>query len=161
MKKAYLKKYIIIFSIAIVVMVADLVTKHFFGDTEKMNIIPHLINFETNHGNDGASFGIFGGKTTFLICLTVALIVLMLILDILFKRNSKLYNIAFSFILGGALGNLFDRIKFRYVRDFINFSFWEKFPTFNLADTFLCIGVGLMLVYLFFFCNNDKTKKSE
>jgi signal peptidase II len=50
---------------------------------------------------------------------------------------------AFALLLSGGLGNLIDRIRQRYVVDFLDLSFW---PTFNLADVAICVGVGLMLL---------------
>lgn len=160
-KKDYIKKYIIILITIILVVVADLVTKHFFCDIARTEVIPHLINFETNYGNDGAGFGILSGKMGLLIGLTIFFLVLIVACDLWFKPKSMLYNFAVGFIVGGAVGNLFDRIKFKYVRDFINFSFWESFPTFNLADSFLCVGVVLLSVYLLFFSGSKKENRGD
>lgn len=156
-KKQYIIKYSTIVGIIVLVLVADLVTKHFFCDTEKIEIIPHLINFETNHGNDGMAFGMLSGKTWLLIIISFVFLMLIIIADIKFMPKSMLYNIAIAFIIGGAIGNLWDRIKLKYVRDFINFTFWKSFPTFNIADSFLCVGVVLISIYLVFFHKEKET----
>lgn len=151
-------KYILLPLIVIAVIMLDLVTKILFGDISYTEIIPYLINFETNHGNTGAAWGILSGELWLLIIISLLFIGIMITLDLVFKRKSALYTIAFSFILGGAVGNLIDRIFLGYVRDFINFTFLPSFPTFNLADSFLCMGVTLMCVYLIFF-DSKSTKK--
>ena len=153
-------KYILLSIIAVAVILIDIVTKITLGDISYTEIIPHLVNFETNHGNEGAAWGILSGKRWLLVAISLIFIAIMIACDIIFKRSSKLYTIAFSFILGGAVGNLIDRIALGYVRDFINFSFWPSFPTFNFADSFLCVGVVLMCVYLIFF-DTKAGKKGE
>lgn len=144
------KKYILMSSIVAFVLICDLVTKAIFGDIEFTKIIPFLIDFESNHGNDGAAFGMFGGKKILLILIALFFLGVMFLVDWLFKYNSKTYIFGFSFMVGGALGNLIDRIFLGYVRDFIVFDFWKSFPTFNVADSFLCVGVVLICICLIF-----------
>ena len=64
---------------------------------------------------------------------------------------------SFGLIVGGALGNLYDRIKLGYVRDFIYLDFAPDFPIFNMADSCLCVGAVMMVVYILFMSG----KKSE
>lgn len=97
--------------------------------------------------NTGAAFSILTGQRIFLI------IIALLILIILFKyiRKNKISNkietIAFSLVIGGSIGNLIDRIIRGYVIDFIDVKiFGYNFPVFNLADTFIVIGVFLILI---------------
>ncbi|MBQ8430431.1 MAG: signal peptidase II [Clostridia bacterium] len=155
------KKYLILISVVVAVVFLDLLTKWIFSDIKFKEIIPYLINFETNNGNYGAAFGIFNGKKWFLITISTIFVVAMIIVDVCLKIKSKTYTIGFAFMLGGAIGNLFDRIGLGYVRDFIQFDFWPTFPTFNLADSFLCVGVGLICVYLLFFSGKEKSKDKK
>lgn len=156
--KKNLTRYAIIFAIVCVVLVIDLTFKHFFCFEESKTIVPYIFNFQTNNGNSGAAFGILSGKKWVLILMTVVFVAVFAVFDCWQKPQSKLYLIGFAFILGGAIGNLVDRIRFGYVRDFINFTFWKSFPTFNMADAFLCVGVAIMCIYLIFFSNKEKGK---
>lgn len=154
-------KYIVLFSIIVIVVAIDLVTKMLFGDISYTNIIPKLINFQTNHGNDGAAWGILGGKRGALIAIAIIGLVVFLLVDIfVIKSRSKLYTIGLGLYLGGTVGNLVDRIYLGYVRDFINFTFLPTFPTFNLADSFLCVGAVLLCLYLVFYFSKEKNGRS-
>ena len=63
------------------------------------------------------------------------------------KNGNKLYNVCYAMILGGAFGNLFDRVFFGYVIDFLDFNiFGYDYPIFNLADTFIVCGIIIILV---------------
>ena len=155
------KLYILLILLTCFVIAVDLVSKHFTTNyyTEK-NIIPYLINFKSQE-NTGAAWSIFSNATLALIIISTIAIVFIILYIIFAKDNSILFFISFSFILGGAIGNLIDRIYFGYVRDFIQFAFWEKFPVFNIADSFLTIGIFcLILHYLIHFLKNkNKNKK--
>ena len=148
-------KYIIMFSLIVGFVALDLITKWLFGDIGYTKIIPNLIHFETNFGNDGAAWGILSGKKVLLILIGVAGLIGIFVLDFFLKRKSKLYIVAISMFIAGALGNLIDRIFLGKVRDFINFSF-INFPTFNLADCFLTISVVLLGVYFCFLYDKEK-----
>lgn len=64
--------------------------------------------------------------------------------------SNKILNIAYALMIGGALGNLFDRLYYGYVNDFLDFYIGSShWPAFNLADTAICIGAGLMLIDAF------------
>ncbi|GBR76189.1 lipoprotein signal peptidase [Candidatus Termititenax persephonae] len=95
--------------------------------------------------NTGAAFGILPAARWFLIL--VGIVVLLGVLWYIKKERSRSrwqYN-GLIFIFAGALGNLIDRIFYGFVIDFINLPHW---PTFNLADVFIDIGVACLLVYL-------------
>ena len=154
-------KYILLTVVVAVVVAIDLLTKHFLGDISYTEIIPNLIHFETNNGNDGAAWGIFSGKKGLLIAIGIIGLIIFILLDIFWvKSKSKLYTFGLSMYLGGTIGNLVDRICLGYVRDFINFTFMPSFPTFNFADCFLCVGAVLLCVYLIFFFNKEKNGKN-
>lgn len=146
----------IIFTI-VFVLVADLVTKHFLFNVEYFNLIPNVISIATNGGNSGAAWGVFSGKTIWLIIVSVVMIVVLFLFNHFVKNKNTFYCIAFGFMIGGAVGNLIDRIAFKYVRDFIFLDFFPTFPIFNLADGFLCIGAVMLAIFILFMSG----KKSE
>lgn len=97
--------------------------------------------------NPGGAFGIFqayGGIITFLTALAIIAILVASRRDLVLPRIAW---IALALQLGGAFGNLIDRIRLGYVLDFINFQVW---PVFNFADAAITIGVVLLLCYVIF-----------
>ena len=145
-----MRKFLTIALTIILVLVADLTTKHFLFDVEYFNLIPNVISIATNGGNTGAAWGILSGKTAGLIIVSLVMILALLIYNHFVKNKSVFYCLAFGFVLGGALGNLFDRVMFEYVRDFIFLDFWPSFPIFNLADAFLCVGAVMLGIHILF-----------
>lgn len=99
--------------------------------------------------NEGAAFSIFSDpdeRWIFMSISTVAIIALSIYLWT--KRNdSKLLGVALSFIIGGGIGNMIDRIALKYVIDMLDFRL-INFAIFNVADSFVCIGVGLFALYV-------------
>lgn len=148
------KKYILMLILVSVIVAFDLITKHFCIDWSDYSIIENVVSFDYSI-NTGASFGMFDGNALLLAILSIVLLIGIISADIVFKQNRVLYNVAVSFIIGGALGNLVDRLSFGYVRDFIRLDFMS-FPTFNVADSFLTIGAVLLCIYVLFF-----TKKAD
>ena len=99
--------------------------------------------------NTGAAFSILTGQRIFLIL--IAIVILAVLFNYLRKTKveGKIDKLAFSLIIGGSLGNLIDRIVRGYVIDFIDTKiFGYNFPVFNLADTFIVVGVFLLLITL-------------
>lgn len=122
---------------------------------ESINVLPFFSI--TYVQNIGAAFSIFEGQRWMLAA--VALLISGAILYMLYrnKRQQKLENFSLSLILGGALGNLFDRLYHGFVVDFldVNFGSWH-YPTFNIADCAICIGIGLFILSSY-----KKPKKTE
>ena len=101
--------------------------------------------------NRGAAFGMFHGKQIIFIviaCVVVATIGYFL-RRIPAERKYLPLQICASLITAGALGNMFDRIVRGYVTDFIYVSLIQ-FPVFNLADVYICVGIGLLIILLMF-----------
>ncbi|WAM35045.1 signal peptidase II [Caldicellulosiruptor acetigenus] len=92
--------------------------------------------------NRGGAFSILEGKRIFFII--VSIILILFLCYMIFKSTSNLYRLSFSLIVGGAMGNLFDRVAKGYVVDFIDI---KVIPVFNLADFFITCGV-LLLIFL-------------
>ncbi len=94
--------------------------------------------------NRGAAFGLLQNQTAFFVLVALVVIVVIM-LSFRFMANPSLLLItALGLQMGGAIGNLIDRVTTGYVVDFIDLSFW---PVFNLADSAICVGVAL-LAYL-------------
>ena len=105
--------------------------------------------------NYGASFGIFSGKTTLLSAITGIGIALVLVVLIVRPKAPKILRYSLIMIFAGGLGNLVDRIAFGYVRDFIDYTFLETFfgidfAIGNIADIFVMIAMGMLIVYMIF-----------
>jgi len=139
-------------SISTIVIALDLVTKHLiqsafvFGEQLKITSFFDLVHYH----NEGAAFGFLnnaGGwqKWFFTAIAAIAAIVI----TYLIKKNStqKLFCLGLALVLGGALGNLYDRVTLGYVVDFLNFH-WDihAFPAFNVADSSISVGVALLLL---------------
>ncbi|MBO5954491.1 MAG: signal peptidase II [Clostridia bacterium] len=152
-----MKNWIKIISTIILVLVADLVTKHFLFDVEYFNLIPNVLSIASNGGNTGAAWGIFSGETVWLIVVSILMIIALFVYNHFVKEKNTFYCLSFGFIIGGAVGNLVDRIALKYVRDFIFLDFFPTFPVFNLADSFLCVGAVMLAIYVLFMSG----KKSE
>ena len=122
-------------------LVVNLLTK-----TDSITIIKNFF-YLTYINNDGAAFSILVGKRIFLIL--IAVLVIVMLISYIKKNNiqNKLEVVSISLIIGGSLGNLMDRVIRGYVIDFLDFKIFNyNFPIFNLADTFIVIGVFLLLL---------------
>lgn len=119
--------------------------KHFISNPHSGSLI-NLTYLE----NRGAAFGILQDKRILFVILTIAIVLYLLYYFITnLKSNPLVLNIAFSLIISGALGNFYDRLFQGYVVDFIEFAFVD-FPVFNIADIFVTVGCGLLIVYILF-----------
>lgn len=115
---------------------------------ETIPVIRDVFHF-TYVQNKGAAFSMWQEQWSVLIALPFVVIAAGLVL-IYLKRNTwkPLMLTAVAFICGGGLGNLIDRMLFGYVVDIFDF---RVFPVFNIADIFICIGCGLMILDVLFF----------
>ncbi len=96
--------------------------------------------------NTGAAFGILEDSTILLSIVSIAaLAAIIYYYNKLSRKKSRLPTAGLTFLFAGTAGNLIDRAVLGYVRDYI--AIW-KWPTFNLADTFSCIGAALIIIYL-------------
>lgn len=142
MKKS--KLYIIFGIILLVIIdqVSKLLVSKYLVDSNIV-LIPKFLLFSYIK-NYGAAFGILEGKRVFFIIITV--IVSAYLIYELIKSKNKFDIISLVLIISGILGNFIDRVIFGYVRDFISFSIFD--PIFNLADSFIVIGVILYVISL-------------
>ncbi|MDD4705735.1 MAG: signal peptidase II [Bacilli bacterium] len=111
--------------------------------------------------NYGAAFGILNNKLWLLIIFTLLTIFIIYRYINTFKINKR-NEIAFSFLLGGVLGNLIDRLFLGYIRDFLDFNiFGIDFPVFNLGDTFIFLGAVLLMIAIYKGEDNANSSKSK
>ena len=140
-----------VFSMAILLL--DQWTKHAVVQAlplyRRVKVIQGFFNL-THVRNTGGAFGIFGGEKGGLgsiLFVVVSLIAIGAILFLFFrvKENEKTLAFSFSLILSGAVGNLIDRLRFGEVVDFLDFHLSSyHWPAFNVADSAICVGIGLM-----------------
>lgn len=134
----------------LIVIVIDLASKIYIQSTmqpyESIPIIDNVFHI-TYVQNRGAAFSILEDKTYILMTVTVIVMLGLIFLLVKIPRDKKLIGFTLSIILGGALGNLIDRLRFGYVVDFLDFRVW---PVFNIADCAIVIGF-IILSYLLIF----------
>ena len=147
-------KYLILITSASAIAALDQATKLYihthFMVGESVTIIPNYFNF-TYVRNAGGAFGLFNEANSVIrtiLFILFPMIAFIIVLNILKKieHKEKFPILALSFIVGGAIGNLIDRIHFNYVIDFLDFHLpngWV-WPTFNIADTAVVTGVLLI-----------------
>lgn len=142
----------------IIIVVLDQLSKAAISDhfqlDQRVAIVPGWLDL-TYTLNPGAAFSLFatmppGFRHAFFIVLSIAAIIVLTVL--LIRRATPLSTaIACALILGGTIGNLIDRVTRRQVVDFIYFHHaWFSYPVFNLADSAITIGVGILLIFSFF-----------
>jgi len=141
-----------------------IITKLIPNVYDHIKVIPKFISFIYVQ-NKGAAWGILKDNTIFLIIMSFIGIALILSFYILRlkrtgNRTSILFAVSVGLIIGGAVGNLADRLIFRYVRDFINFDFMN-FPVFNFADVALTFGIIILLIYILFFYNKELVEEGK
>ena len=132
------------------VVIVDRVTKLFFSELlsfgESLPIIRNVLHMTLVH-NTGIAFGFFKDQGIVFIVIPIIAIFLLIFNLYYYRQNnealSRVYIVAFSLILGGAIGNLIDRIVYGHVIDFIDFRIW---PVFNIADSAITIG-AIMIAF--------------
>jgi signal peptidase II len=153
---------VLYYLIALFVILIDQVTKWMVVKQmeigESIEIIPNFL-YMTSHRNRGAAWGILQGQMWFFYIVTVIVIIALVFYIRRLKREERTFGIALGLMLGGAIGNFIDRVWRKEVVDFINtYIFTYDFPIFNVADSALVIGVGLIFVLTLF---EGKTTKEN
>ena len=104
--------------------------------------------------NKGVSFGLFNQETDYgpLVLIILSVLIIMFFCVWLFKTKSKFQALGIALVIGGAFGNIIDRIRFGAVVDFLDFYINNyHWPAFNLADSCIVLGVALLILYSFIF----------
>ena len=132
-------------SIAVTALLADQLTKQLVSSTLALYDEVHVVGpFSIHHvENSGIAFGLFSSATAVVTALTALAVGWMLVF---FARSGARHPIlptALGLLIGGSVSNLIDRIRLGRVTDFLDFRYW---PAFNLADSFIVLGVALLLL---------------
>lgn len=140
------------------VFVADQLTKFAIKGTLRLGESwPSEGLIRITHGsNTGTAFGLLPNQTVFLIFASIIAIGFLAYFYRAYALPSPLLRLAIGLQLGGALGNLFDRVAFGAVTDFIDVGWW---PIFNIADSSICVGMATLIIVMLLFDrrrpNND------
>ena len=160
-------------SLSLIIVIADQASKFFLNNHlhlgQSLPLVKNIFHLTLVY-NTGIAFGLFKQQTALFILLSITAIALIMVnilnagppafsragpparqteVGLVFSRAGRrphfdrLYWLGLSLILGGAVGNLIDRLRFGYVIDFLDFRVW---PVFNLADS--CITIGVVLILL-------------
>ena len=147
---------------AVVAFLADrfskiLILKEVFGLTEPLadkfgETVPLIdgVFHLTYTGNTGMAFGMLAGNKTLLVTLCLVILALIVFFLVKYKPENNLAKISIGMIIGGAVGNVIDRLAYGFVIDFLDFCLID-YPVFNIADCCIVIGAILFCVYIIFF----------
>lgn len=158
---------ILYLAIIIVIPVAAELIRHLVEanlmDGGSVTAVPGVLTL-TYSENRGVAFGMFQNGTVFFAVTTSIVITLFAFLLIKYYKKSKLFSVAAALIIGGGLGNLFERVVYGYVVDYLKLSFFP--PVCNFADYCITAGTVCLIVYLLFFSDflksgKDKAKASK
>jgi signal peptidase II len=162
--KKIFKNYALLIAIASVIILVDQVTKAivranipFGAQWMPLDWLSPYFRF-VHWENNGAAFGLFqqGGTIFAVLAVVVAIFIAAYYPQI--PQDEKLMRVSLAMQMGGALGNLIDRIVFGPVTDFISVG---KFPVFNIADASITIGVGLLILGLLITEHREKLVQVE
>jgi signal peptidase II len=134
-------------TVAVAAVFADQLTKHIVTRTLTLDDSVHVVGPLSIHHvqNSGIAFGLFSSATVVVTIVTSIAIIWMLAF---FARSGSRHPVlpaALGLLIGGSLSNLVDRIRLHHVTDFIDLNWW---PAFNLADSFIVVGVAILLAAL-------------
>ncbi len=146
LSSAFGEAIMLIFITSIALFIADRLTKMFALQLEgKIKVLGDFIVFGLTR-NEGLCFGLFSGHLSLIFWLTLFIIILIIGYVVTKKEKSRIFQIGVGLFIGGALGNLFDRAG-EGVIDFISIGIGDlRWPTFNIADIGICVGVILILI---------------
>jgi signal peptidase II len=134
-------------AIVLSAFVADQVTKHVVASNLSLGEAVHVVGpFSIRHvQNSGIAFGLFSNATAAVIVVTALAVAWMLAYFARSGARHPVLPVALGLVIGGSVSNLTDRVRLGFVTDFLDFRYW---PAFNLADSFIVIGVGILLAAL-------------
>jgi signal peptidase II len=156
--------FVFYYILALFVIALDQLTKWLIVKNlelgESIKVIEDFL-YITSHRNRGAAWGILQGQMWFFYVITVVVIIGIVIYIQKAAKGKMLLGVSLGLMLGGAIGNFIDRVFRKEVVDFINtYIFTYDFPVFNIADSALVIGVGLLMIQMLLEERAAKKEKS-
>lgn len=140
-------------SVALVIVILDQATKYYIMNSvlNEYGIISYTSFFNLVRAwNTGVSFSMFNnwGNWGVIGLSVIALSIVGFLIYWLYTEKIKLIQVSLGFIIGGAIGNVIDRIRLGAVFDFLDFHIGGRhWPAFNVADSFICIGATLIVIH--------------
>jgi signal peptidase II len=155
---AFLKKHSVFITITLFCFFIDRLTKHlavlFLKGRRSVSIVDNFLDL-TYVENKGAAFGLFSNidsmfRIPFLTLVALLALIFIVYIYLKLSQEERMTRLSLSFVLGGAIGNIYDRFLHGYVVDFIDVHYYRLFtwPTFNFADIVISIGAGLIVLSL-------------
>jgi signal peptidase II len=137
-------QWIGLLAVAFAAILADQLTKHIVATQLALGESLHVLGpFSIRHvQNSGIAFGLFAGATGLVVAVTAGAVVWMLVYFARSGARHPILPVALGLVIGGSVSNLVDRVRLGHVTDFLYMRWW---PAFNLADSFIVIGVALVL----------------
>ena len=141
---ASLPQWIGLATIAVAALAADQLTKHVVASRLALDDDVRVLGPLSIHHvqNSGIAFGLFSSATAVVIVLTGIAVAWMLLFFFRSGGRHPVLPVALGLVIGGSVSNLLDRVRLGYVTDFIDLRYW---PAFNLADSFIVVGVAILL----------------
>jgi signal peptidase II len=141
---AGLYHWLALVAVALAALVADQTTKEIVLSQLGLGEAVHVVGPLSLHHvqNSGIAFGLFSAWGAIVTLITGGAVVWMLVYFARAGARHPVLPVALGLLIGGSAGNLADRIRLGHVTDFVDLRYW---PAFNLADTFICVGVAVLL----------------
>ncbi len=144
---ASIAQWVALAAVALSAVAADQLTKHIVASHLRLDEGVHVVgSFWIHHvRNSGIAFGLFASATPLVIVLTAVAVIWMVVYFARSGARHPVLPVALGLVIGGSVSNLLDRMRLGYVTDFLDLRYW---PAFNLADSFIVVGVGILLAAL-------------
>jgi signal peptidase II len=152
------------FFIALLDQASKSVIKNIFVPGEHVAVIPGFFDVVYVQ-NTGAAWGMLSGFNNWLIAVSLFMVIVLIVFRRHLIPNTLMHRIVLGLMIGGVVGNLIDRLKWGCVIDFLDFHWHEgegrHFPSFNVADSAICIAVGLYIISQLFDGKKNKSNCSD
>ena len=153
----------LVLALTVCVTITDQLTKFLiirrFEPGDSLTILPGFFDLRYVR-NTGAAWGMLGGFNNWLIVFSLVVLVCLIVFRRYLLQDNLAHKVTMALMLAGITGNVLDRLRYGYVVDFLHFH-WHShsFPTFNVADAAICIGVAIYIISSYWI--NSRTARSE